>query len=811
MIKNYLKIALRNLWKHKGFTAINVIGLSMGLCCFIVIAMYVSDELSYDQYNEKADRIYRINSDIRFGGTDLVMAVSSDPMGETLKQDYPEVEDYVRFYINNGPKLIKKGNEFINETRVAHVDSTLFNVFTLPAIVGNPKTALQEPNTVVITESVAKRYFGSAHDAINKTLETNDNGSTLYKVKAVIKDVPKNSHFDFEFFFSMANVNYHFGMYLNHNFHTYIVLSPGADYKAFNKNFKGFIDKYVLPQASQFMEVKSMEDFEKAGNKLEYSLMPLTDIHLKSSRQNELGVNGNIQYVYIFSAVAIFILLLACINFMNLTTARSSGRAKEVGIRKVLGTEKKSLVWQFLTESTLIAFIALFCAIGFVWLSLNWFNDISGKSMLISTLFKSKYLIFLIVLPFIVGGFAGIYPAFFLSSFKPITVLTGKISPGHKKNNLRSFLVVFQFATSIILIIGTIVIYRQLNHIQNSKLGFDKEHVLVVENSGLSNQARESLKSEIAQLTEVKSASFGGFLPVGDSARSDTTFSTDAVMTETNGFNMQIWNIDYDYIPTMDMEMVEGRNFSRSFGSDSLGIILNEAAVKSAGYKNPLGKKLYTNMGPNEPMVTYTIIGVVKNFNFESLRQNVGPLCFVLGNNNWASVYRFNTSNVASLVNTIEKKYRGMAQGMPFNYHFLDDSFDSMYRQEQRVGKVALTFSFLAILIACLGLLGLATYIAEQRTKEIGIRKVLGASVTNIVAMLSKDFIKLVLISFAIATPIAWWFMDKWLQDFAFRIDLSWWVFALTGITALLVALITLSFQTIRAAISNPVKSLRTE
>ena len=811
MIKNYLKIALRNLWKYKGFSAINIIGLAMGLGCFIVIAMYVFDELSYDRYNEKADRIYRINSDIRFGGTDLNMAVSSDPMGETLKQDYPEVENYVRFFNSRGPKLIKKGDEFINETRIVHADSTLFDVFTLPVIIGDLKKALAEPNSVVITESAAKRYFESANKAIGQNLETNENTKTLYKVTAVIKDVPKNSHFNFEFFFSMANVNYQFGSYLSHNFYTYITLRPGTDYKAFNKNFIGYIDNYVLPQAQQFMQVKSMEDFEKAGNKLEYSLIPLTDIHLKSSRGLELGVNGNIQYVYIFSAAALFILLIACINFMNLTTARSSGRAKEVGIRKVLGSEKKSLVWQFLTESTLIAFIALLCAIGFARLSLGWFNGIADKDMIISTLFQSQFLIFLMVVPFIVGILAGIYPAFFLSAFQPITVLKGNISKGHKKNSLRSFLVIFQFSTSIILIIGTIVIYSQLNHMLSSNVGFNKDQVLVVENSGLSNQQRETVKAEIEQLTGIKSASFGGYLPVGDSSRSDTTFSTETVMTETNGFNMQYWNVDYNYIKTMGMEIIEGRNFSREFGSDSLGMILNETAVKSAGFKDPIGKKIYTSFGPNAPMVPYTIIGVVKNFNFESLRENVGPLSMVLGNNSWESIYRFNTTEVSGLINNIESKYKAMATGMPFNYRFLDDFFDKMYRQEQRIGKVALTFSFLAIIIACLGLFGLATYIAEQRTKEIGIRKVLGASVPNIVTMLSTDFIKLVLISFVIATPIAWWFMNKWLQDFAFRIDLSWWIFALTGIVALLIAFFTLSFQAIRAAISNPVKSLRTE
>lgn len=810
MIKNYFKIAWRNLLKNKGFTAINIIGLSLGIGCFIVISMFVIDELSYDRYHENAENIYRINSDIIFGGTEMNMAVSSDPMGETLKKDYPEIEEFVRFYASNGSKLIKKGNEYINESAIAHADSTLFKVFTLPAILGDTSTALNEPNTVVITETVAKRYFGSPELAIGQSLETDDNGSTLYKVTSVIEDMPKNSQFNFGFFFSMANVDYDFGNYLSHNFHTYVLLKEGTDYKVFNKNFKEIIDKYIVPQASQYMEIESLDDFEASGNKIEYSLMPLTDIHLHSSRGIELSANGNIQYVYIFSAAALFILLIACINFMNLTTARSSGRAKEVGIRKVLGSEKRALVGQFLTESTLIAMLALLVGLLFVWLSLGWFNDISGKEMLMSSLWSPKFLIFIFVLPFIVGGLAGAYPALFLSSFQPIKVLKGKLSTGNNKNTLRNFLVVFQFAASIILIVGTIVIFEQLNHIQNSNLGFNKDQVLVVNNSGLPRETRQSLKNEIEQLTEIKSASFAGFLPVGSSSRSDTTFSTEAVMTESTGFNMQYWRVDYDYIETVGMEMYEGRNFSREFGSDSTGLILNEAAVKLTGYKNPIGKKLHT-YDQNNNLQAFTIIGVVKNFNFASLRENVGALSFRLGNNSWETAYRFNTSDVSGLLSTIENKYKAAAPGMPFKYEFLDEAFDNMYRQERRVGKVALAFALLAIIIACLGLFGLATYIAEQRTKEIGIRKVLGASVSNIVRMLSTDFIKLVMLAFIIAAPIAWWFMSKWLEDFAFRIELNIWVFIATGMIALIIALITLSFQAIRAAIANPVENLKTE
>ncbi|MEO1033486.1 MAG: ABC transporter permease [Bacteroidota bacterium] len=810
MLKNYFKIAFRNLLKNKGFTAINIIGLSLGIGCFIMITMYVVDELSYDRFHENASRIYRINSDIIFGGTELSMAVSSDPMGEALLNDYPEVENYVRLYASQGSKLIKKGNEFINENAIVHADSTLFKVFTLPAIAGNTNGALNEPNTVVITESAAKRYFGSPQLAIGKVLETDGSNQGLYEVTAVIEDIPKNSHFNFEFFFSMANVNYGFGNFLSHNFHTYIVLKEGTDYRAFNNNFKEVIDKYIMPQAAQFMEIKSIEEFEASGNKLEYSLTPLTDIHLYSSRTVELAANGNIQYIYIFSAIALFILLIACINFMNLTTARSSGRAKEVGIRKVLGSEKRALIWQFLTESTLIAYLSIAMSLLFVWLSLGWFNGVSGKEMVLGALFSPSFLVFLVLLPVAVGLLAGIYPAFFLSSFKPIKVLKGKLTLGHRKNRLRNFLVVFQFATSIILIVGTIVIYNQIEHMQSANLGFNKDQVLIVNNSGIPSPMRESLKNEIQQFKDVKSASFAGFLPVSSSSRSDTTFSTDAVMTQDNGFNMQFWNIDYDYLETIGMQIIKGRNFSRDFGTDSTGVILNETAVKLAGYSDPIGKKIY-HSNPDGSTYPLTIIGVVKNFNYESLRENVGPLSFSLDQNSWESAFRFNTDDINSLITSIENKYKAAFPQAPFEYRFLDEDFDNMYRQERRVGKVALSFALLAVIIACLGLFGLATYIAEQRTKEIGVRKVLGASVMNIVKMLSADFVVLVMLAFVIATPIAWWFMEKWLQDFAYRIDLSWWVFAVTGMASLIVALTTLSFQAIRAAMANPINSLRTE
>jgi putative ABC transport system permease protein len=810
MLKNYLKVAWRNIVKNRTFSIINVAGLAIGLACFILIAMYVMDEISYDKYNVKADRIYRVNSDIRFGGTDLKLAVCSDPMGATLKKDYPQVEQYTRIYASSGSKLIKKGDVFINEERVAHADSTFFDVFTLPAISGNTNTALNEPNTVVITESSAKKYFSTV-DAVGKTIETNDNNKTVYKVTAVIKDIPRNSHFNFDFIFSMDNVDYGWGNYLSHNFQTYILLKPGTDYKAFEQNFIQVIDKYILPQAKQFMQVSSMDEFRKTGNKLEYSLMPLTDIHLRSERFPELGVNSSIQYVYIFSAVAIFILLLACVNFMNLSTARSANRAKEVGIRKVLGTEKKSLISQFLTESTLMVFIGLLLAIALVWLSVGYFNNISGKSLSIATLFQPGYLLFLLLLPIVVGAMAGVYPAFFLSSFRPIAVLKGKINKGFSRNYFRSSLVVFQFFTSIVLIIGTIVVFRQLNFIQNKKIGFNKDQLLVINGTGALGNGQDAFKNEVAKMSGVKAASFAGYLPVSNSSRNDNTFSTETVMNEKNGFNMQVWNIDYDYIPVMGMEMLKGRNFSPDFGGDSSGLIINEATAKVIGFDDPIGKKLYTTDGNAGNTQALTIVGVVKNFNFESLRQNISPLCFRLGYNKWATAFKVSAADVQSLIKNIEAKWKTMAPGMPFNYQFLDEAFDNMYRAEQRIGKVALSFAILAIFIACLGLFGLATYMAEQRTKEIGVRKVLGASVSNIVSMLSKDFAKLVLVAAIIAFPVAWWAMNKWLQDFAYRINIGWWIFIVAAAITLLIALCTVIFQAVKAAIANPVKSLRTE
>lgn len=808
MIQNFIKIAWRNLWKNKAFTFINITGLATGLACFILITLYVSDELSFDKHLDNVENIYRINSDIRMGSTDLKLAVCSDPMGSTLKKDYPEVEEYTRIYTSSGSKLIKKDNSFITESRVANADSTFFSVFQLPAIEGNTSSALNEPNTVVITASTAKKYFNSLQ-VLGKTIEAD---RTPYKITAVIEDIPINTHFNFDMIFSMKNVNYQMGNFLSHNFHTYIKLKKNVDPRVFEKNFDQVINTYLIPQAKLLMNITSMEEMKKAGNNLSYSLIPVKDIHLKSDRFPEISATGNIQYVYIFSAVAIFILVLACINFMNLSTARSANRAREVGIRKVLGTNKASLIKQFLSESILLVIISMIIALGITAIVLPVFNDIAAKSLRYAEIFSGIMLPILILLPFVVGGLAGVYPAFFLSSFQPIAVLKGTSSGSNKKSVLRNGLVVFQFATSIILMIGTLVVFKQLSFIQKKQLGFNKEQVLLINGVNELRENRNAFKNEVMALNGIRKATITSFLPVSNSSRSDNTFSTETVMTPSNSFNMQTWRIDYDYIETLGMEIIKGRNFSREFGTDSSAIIINETTAKMIGSGDPIGKKLYATFGQsdNQP-VGYTIVGVVKDFHYESMRQNIAPMSMRLGQNGSMACFKVSTDNIQPLVKQIEQKWKSVAPNLPFSYQFLDESFDNMYRTEQRIGRIALSFAVLAILIACLGLFGLATYMAERRIKEIGIRKVLGATVMNITSMLSLDFLKLVLIAAVIAFPVSWFVMTRWLEDFAYRINISIWIFFIAGILSVIIALTTVSFQAIKAAIKNPVKSLRTE
>ena len=809
MIRNYIKTAYRSLLKNKCFTLLNVLGLSLGLASCLLIIFYVVDELSYDRFNTKADRIYRVNEDLKLGENNVRYAVCMPPLAQTLKNDFPYVENTVRIK-NAGSRHVKKGAQNILENNIAFADPSLFDVFTLPMISGSPQTALAEPNSVVLTESTAKKYFNSTV-VVGRTLTFDD--KDFYKVTGVIKDIPRTSHFNFDFFISMATFpDSRSDEWLRSDYNTYVLFRDAADHKRLEAALPAFLNKYSGPQMQSQLKMNTAE-FEKSGSYFRLNLTALTDIHLKSDRTGELGPNSTVQYVYIFSAIALFILLIACVNFMNLSTARSANRAREVGVRKVLGSPRKYLVFQFLTESVLITLVAALIAFFAAVALLPAFNQLSGKNMVINAQMLSWLIPALVCIILIVGSLAGAYPALFLSAFQPVNVLKGKLSAGFKGGGLRSFLVVMQFSISIFLIIGTLVIHNQLDYIQNKDLGYNRNQVLIVQNAFELGSQAQTFKQEVKQIPGVDDATLTGYLPTANQ-KNTSIFFKDASFDQKKAMFPQTWEVDADYIKTLDMKMAAGRSFSNENLTDSSAIIINEAAAKFLGLDNPVNKTLYRSNGGEQVVSNskqYHIIGVVNDFNFASLRDVVSPMVLVMGHNNNTLSVRMNAKNVPALLAQIRDKWSGLSPGVQMNFSFMDQDFDAIYRTERRTGVVSVVFTSLALIIACLGLFGLAAYAAEQRTKEIGIRKVLGASVSAITAMLSFDFIKLVLIAILIALPAGWYLMNKWLQDFAYRVNIQWWVLALAGVTAITIAFITIGFQSIKAALSNPVNSLRSE
>jgi putative ABC transport system permease protein len=803
MIRNYIKLAFRSLLKNKGFTIINVLGLAFGLAACRLIVFYVVDELSYDRYNTRADKIYRVNADIKYGGNASSYAITPPPLATAL-QSFPEVSNTVRL-LHDGGLRIKLNNENIQEDNVVYSDASLFNIFTLPLIAGDAKTALKDPNCMVITARTANKYFKTTQ-VVGRVLTVNN--SIPFKITGVMADIPAQSHFDFDFFVSLSTRDEAKSTnWLNYVCNTYILLKPGAAAKNVEAKFPALMRTAInnLPDEADM----NMERFEKLGNYFKLNLTPLTDIHLSSNRRYELGANSSLQYVYIFSAIAIFILLLACINFVNLSTARSSTRAREVGVRKVLGSPRKYLIAQFICESVLLTLFATLIAGLIAWLAMPLFNQISGKNLVID-LGKLIYgLPLLVAVALAVGILAGAYPAFFLSAFQPVNVLKGKLTMGFKGVNLRSFLITMQFAVSIFLVIGTLVIYNQLNYIQNRDLGFDRNQVLTIKNTGVLNNAAEILKQEIKQLPGVTNVTLSSFLPTGKNRNPDAVFAN-KVLAPKNALFTEIWTIDEDYLNTIGMKVLKGRNFDKRLSTDSSGILVNEAAAKMLGlYNNPAGRKLYRPLpgGTKE----YNVLGMIKDFNFNTLRDNITPVVMVLGKDNRELSIRLNTNNLAATLGLIRQKWDNLSTGEHFDYSFMDEDFDAAYRTEQRTGTLFLGFTVLAIFIACLGLFGLTAYAAEQRSKEISIRKVLGANVAAIVALLSKDLLKLISIAIATAVPLAWLIMQKWLQGFAYRQDIRLWMLALACLGSLLVGFLTISLQSVTAALQNPVKNLKND
>jgi len=796
MLRFNLLLAIRQLQKNKGFTLLNIFGLTLGLTTFVCITLFVVDELRYDRFNDNAGRIYRVNSDMMMNDHVSYMADAAPPVAANLRTHYPEVQTAVRLLPQGGSRF-QKGNESIREDRVVVADPGIFEIFTLPMIAGDPATALTAPNTVVLTESTAKKYFGSTQVLGRALIDIDDR--ITFTVTGVIRDMPAQSSFHYDIFRTsrgswIESKNNYYSLF---PMSTFVLLKPGAPVTALSKKLSNFMATW-----------DPHYDKKESGFYLHLNLTPLTDIHLRSNRSDELEANGSIQYVYIFSAIAIFVLLLAAVNFMNLSTAQSTRRAREVGVRKVLGSARSGLIGQFLSESFLTTLIAAILALGLTALLLPLFNGLAGKSLALDGRTVVWLLPFLLLLTVVLGFLAGAWPAFFLSAFRPVDVLKNQPARGTRGSSIRNILVVFQFAVSLFLIIGTLMVYRQLRFIQNKNLGFDRTRLLVVKNvSYLADPL--TLKKEALRLPGIDNTALSSFLPTND-----RRWHNFGLLQNSMGSSIetQLWPVDADYIPTLQMEMVKGRNFSEQFGTDSTGMIINETAAQAYGIAdNPLNKNISFPFYGSPTL--FHVIGVVKDFNFASLRDNVTPLAMVINRKEAPDglIVKMQSNNLPALIAQLKAKWAALLPGQPFAYSFMDADFDAIYRAEQRMGKISILFSTLAIVIACLGLFGLSAFAVERRSREISIRKVFGASVASILSLLSYDFLRLIVIAVLIALPIAWLALSAWLDNFAYRTALSPWVFALGATLVLLIALATTLFQTLKAAVSNPVDSLRTE
>ncbi len=807
MLKNYFKTALRNIARQKGYSLINLTGLAIGMACCLLILMFVNDELSYDNYNKNADRIYRISLHLLYGGRDLQAAVVSAPMGKTMTEDYPEVEEAVRFR-DRGSCIFKYKENSFKEEKFLYSDPTLFTVFTIPLLKGDPQTALKDPYTLVISKKTAERYFGT-EDPMGKIVKMDN--SQDYKITGVFDRIPRNSHFQFELVASLESLaESREPMWWNNNFNTYLLLAKQADPGRLAAKFPEIIKKYMAPQLEKLIG-QSYDKIMASGNFLmEFSLQPLRRIHLHSDLIAELGPNSDIKYVYIFSAIAFFILVIAAINFMNLSTARAAGRAKEVGIRKVVGSPRSHLIRQFLSESLLLSIISMMMALVLVNLVLPFFNSLSGKELSLADIFSGQSILAVLVITLLTGLLSGLYPAFFISAFQPIAVLKGQLKSGVKSGWLRSGLVVFQFTASIILIIGTLVVMNQLNYIQNKKLGYDKDRVIILNNAYLLGNQAETFKNEMLNHAQFKSATISSYLPT-PSNRSNSAVFPEGQIANKNSTTLQNWLVDYDYIKTMDMKIVKGRDFSREFSTDDSAVIINQETARQFGWEEPLGKHLSRIISDKGDMKSFTVIGVVEDFHYESLRNAIGPLIMYLGDNNDNIAFRIDSKDIPGTIGLLRDKWNKFLPGEPFEYAFMDDRFNEVYQAEQQLGKIFGVFAGLAIFVGCLGLFGLAAFIAEKRTKEIGIRKVLGASVIGIIRILSREFVILVGIANVIAWPLAYVIMNKWLQAFAYRTSLTLTIFFAAGAAALLIALLTTSYQAIKSAFADPVRSLKYE
>jgi putative ABC transport system permease protein len=800
MFKNLFKIAIRNILKDKAYSIINILGLTIGITCSLFLLMYILDELSFDRYHENADTIYRVVSDIKEPDNAFVWAVAQIPLGEELRDNYPEVKNSVRFF--GTPRILyKNGENQFYEEEFYLADSTVFDMFTYEFINGDPATALDNPFSIVLTEKIAKKYFANAQSAINQSLQNQQNEE--FKITGVIKDVPLNSHFSFDALISRNTRPDFQGSWGNFGVFTYIQLPAEYDLSKMYKSLDKVIKEKVDPIFAQF------------NITIKYQLQKITDIHLYSKIQDEAEAGGDISYIYIFGAVALFMLIIACINYMNLATARSANRSKEVGIRKVMGSQRRQLIFQFISESVVMALIAMVVSLILIYALLPFFNDLANKDLPFSYIMQKRVILSLLLVILFVGIAGGSYPAFYLSGFNPVNVLKGKLSIKGGNALFRKVLVIFQFAISIFMLISTLIVYDQLQFMRNKDLGFKKEHVLRITLSGQELRRQSSVLME--RLKQAPDVALVGMA----SSSPGENIGKNLIKVENNDGTLgdrgvDLFSADFDFVKTLGMEIVEGRDFSRDVISDTTyAVLVNESMVKRMSWENPIGKKFVFD--DNDPKTTDDVVkhvvGVVKDYHQNSLYDAIEPLMIILNKNLNYIFIRTAERDVKQSLASIEKAWKEVYPNHPFEYKFLDQDFDSQYKADEKRSQIFTAFSGLTIIIACLGLLGLAAFTTEQKTKEIGVRKVVGASVKSLVFLVSKEFFILVGLGTLIAYPFAWYVTKNWLENFAYRIELSgeWMTFIISAALAFLITFGTVGFHVIRAASSNPVNSLRDE
>jgi putative ABC transport system permease protein len=810
MFKNYLKIALRQLGKQKFYSAIKIGGFALGIAACLLIALYIRSELSYDRDYPDTGRLYRVIEIYDNDGTISKGPAFPAPFAQALQAEFPQVEKAGRImpyplFSGAGSNEVRPGNKVQNtyEEGFSYADQSMLDMFQFPMVYGDRAHALTEPGNVVISKRKADKYF--PHETpVGKVIYLNDDKTRPYKIGGVMQDRPANSHLQYDFLLSLAGHELWNGeqqTWMADNYNTYVRLRPGVNAVQLQGKLKVLYQKYLLPG----LLANGTKDPQKIIDASSFELQPVKDIHLLSYDIHDSFTHGDMRFIWLFAAVGCFILLLACINFINLSTARSASRAKEVGLRKVVGSRRIGLIRQFLTESLVMSLFSFLLALALAWLLLPLFNQLTATSLSIPWT-QWRLLPVLVLAAVVVGLLAGLYPSFYLSGFRPAEALKGRVSPGSRASGLRSVLVVFQFAASVILIIATFVVYRQMRFIMDKKMGFDKDQVMLVQGTGVLDKQLPAFKTELLKLPDVMKVSVSDFLPVAGGKRNMNSFWKAGREKLDARVGAQSWWVDPDYIPTMGMKMVQGRNFSAAMASDSTGIVINETMAKQLGVKDPLGQ-LITN-GGNIPM---HVVGVVGDFNYESVKDEIGPL--VLHRGSWSTVVavKANSANFGGLVKQVADVWKSFAPRQELRYTFLDDSFARMYADVQRTGSLFTALSTMAIVIACLGLFALSAFMAEQRRKEIGIRKVLGATVGQLAGLLSKDFLKLVMIAIFVASPIAYWAMHKWLQDYQYRIDIGVWVFVGSGALVVMIALLTISFQAMKAALANPAVSLKAE